>query len=220
MSTHSTIPTDIATLPRAISPGAASPCAPISSTADETDHDDLDRSIPIDASMPSPPPTASNDVSDLSHRVHFLSGKVNSLADTVGRLSIMIEGSVLSFFTFVKELDTKFEGKFDEVDHRLDSGFDGVHDRFGRVDDLLGRLFLTVGSLDGKIDPLGGRSDFFEAGVGQRFEHSDLSRDTWLARIEQEVSGVKLSVGCCWAAKGAEARERLMARWLVSVSEI
>lgn len=216
----STVPTDIATPPR----------APVSSTADETDHDDLDRGVHMQhESMPSPPPTAfsSDDLSDLSRRVDFLSGKIDVLADTVGRLGTTIEDSVLSFFTFVKEIDNLFEKSVDELNIKLDcrlaevqNSLHGVHARFGRVDDLLGRLYLTVGSLDGKIDPLGGRSDFFEAGVGQCFEHSDLSRDTWLARIEQEVSGVKLSVGCCWAAKGAEARERLMARWLVSVSEI
>lgn len=95
MSTHSTVPTDIATPLR----------APISTAADETDHDDLDRGIPMDDSMPSPTPTASasNGVSDLSRRVDFLSGKIDILADTVGRLSTTIEGSVLLFFTFVRE---------------------------------------------------------------------------------------------------------------------
>lgn len=73
----STVPTDIATPPR----------APVSSTADETDHVDLDSGVPMQhKSMPSPPPTAfsSDDLSDLSRRVDFLSGKIDILADTVG----------------------------------------------------------------------------------------------------------------------------------------
>lgn len=202
MSSYSEIPTDIATPPAAVS-----------STADETD--DLGRGVPMleDQSMPSPPPTASapSDFADLSRQVDFLSGKLDHFANSM-------EGSVLSFFTLVKELDTKFEKRFDivdrrfdevdrrfdevdrrfdEVDHRLDE----VDRRFGRVDTVLGHLYERVCSVEGKVDCLDGkfsslesRFDLLETGVGERFDTSDLSRDAWLARIETEVVGVKQAV--------------------------
>lgn len=61
------------------------------------------------------------------------------------------------------------DGKVDFLEARFDSFETGVGKRFDRF-------------------------ELFETGVGQRFEQSDLSRDAWLARIEAEVSGVKLSV--------------------------
>lgn len=194
MSSYSEIPTDIATPPAAVS-----------STADT---DDLGRGVPMleDQSMPSPPPTASapSDFADLSRRVDFLSGKLDHFANSM-------EGSVLSFFTLVKELDTKFEKRFDivdrrfdevdrrfdEVDHRLDE----VDRRFGRVDTVLGHLYERVCSVEGKVDcldvrfsSLESRFDLFETGVGERFDTSDLSRDAWLGRVETEVAGVKQAV--------------------------
>lgn len=188
MSSYSEIPT-----------GVAAPPAAVSSTADETD--DLGRGVPMleDQSMPSPPPTASapSDFADLSRRVDFLSGKLDHFANSM-------EGSVLSFFTLVKELDTKFEKRFDIVDRRfdeVDNRFDEVDRRFGRVDTVLGHLYERVCSVEGKVDCLDGkfsslesRFDLLETGVGERFDTSDLSRDAWLARIETEVVGVKQAV--------------------------
>ncbi|KAL0630647.1 hypothetical protein Q9L58_010505 [Maublancomyces gigas] len=133
------------------------------------------------------PPTASSlpDILSLSRRVDSLSAKIDTLAST-------IEGSVLSFFTLVKELDKKFERRFDEVDRRFDEvdrrfngvdrrfnevdrRFDEVDRRFGRVDKALDNLFERVSSVEEKFSSLERRFDLFETGVGKRFDSSDLA---------------------------------------------
>lgn len=76
----------------------------------------------------------------------------------------------------MKELDTNFEKRFDEVEHRfdrvehrldvVDACFDGVDGRVGRVDDLFGHLFHTVDSVEDNVTSWDPRFDFLETGVG------------------------------------------------------